>query len=206
MKRRLIRWGMGAALVLGVVFLVRASSHREAPLISADPLADNTDVYAFVSPDAPTTVTFVANWIPLESPAGGPNFYKFGDDVLYRINIDNNGDAEDDIVYEFRFKTQIQNPNTFLYNTGVITSLTDSTFNVRQTYSVTRIDHQHRVVLGDNLSTPPVNNVRRALDAGSMTRSPPAPSIRCRTARRCSPGSGTIRFLSISDPCSTCSV
>ena len=157
MKRRLVRWGVGSGLVLGTVFLALASSHREAPLISSDPLADNTDVYAFVSPDATSTVTFVANWIPLETPAGGPNFYKFGDDVLYRINIDNNGDAEDDIVYEFRFTTQIQNPNTFLYNTGVISSLTDPHFNVRQTYSVTRIDGPQRTLLGDHLTTPPVN-------------------------------------------------
>ncbi len=112
------RWALGlAVLALGAasVGTLWASSHREAPLISEDPVADNTDVYAFVSPDNPETVTIVANWIPLEEPAGGPNFYKFGDEVLYEINIDNNGDARDDIVYEFRFQTRIQNPNTFLY-------------------------------------------------------------------------------------------
>src|SRR5438874_2838463 len=98
-----------------------ASSHREAPLISNDPQADNTDVYAFVSPDKPDTVTFIANYIPLEEPAGGPNFHRFGDDVSYQIKIDNNGDARPDIVYDFRFKTTIQNPNTYLYNTGPVT-------------------------------------------------------------------------------------
>jgi hypothetical protein len=154
---RIVQSAVGAGLVFGTVFLVFASSHREAPLISSDPLADNTDVYAFVSPDAPHTVTLIANWIPLEAPGGGPNFYKFGDDVLYRINIDNDGDAKDDIVYEFRFKTHIQNRSTFLYNTGPITSLDDPTFNVRQSYSVTRIDRHGRHVLGTNLSTPPVN-------------------------------------------------
>jgi hypothetical protein len=148
---------LSAGLVLGTVFLAMASSHREAPLISADPLADNTDVYAFVSPDAPSTVTLIANWIPLEAPGGGPNFYKFGDDVLYRINIDNDGDAQDDIVYEFRFKTTIQNQQTFLYNTGPIGSLTDPNFNVRQSYSVTRYDRHGRKVLATNLATPPVN-------------------------------------------------
>ena len=71
----------------------RASSHREAPLISSDPLADNTDVYAFMSPDAPDWVTLIASFVPFEDPAGGPNFYKFGDNVLYEIKIDNNGDA-----------------------------------------------------------------------------------------------------------------
>src|SRR6476620_10067838 len=74
----------------------RASSHREAPLISGDPQADNTDVYAFVSPDAPDTVTIIASYIPFENPQGGPNFYRFGDNVLYEIHIDNNGDAVDD--------------------------------------------------------------------------------------------------------------
>jgi hypothetical protein len=156
-RKLLVRVGLGAGLVAGAVLLGVASSHREAPLISADPLADNTDVYAFVSPDAPDTVTMIANWIPLEAPGGGPNFYKFGDDVLYRINVDNDGDADDDIVYEFRFKTGIQNRQTFLYNTGPIASLDDPNFNIRQTYTVTRIDRQGRHVLGDNLTTPPVN-------------------------------------------------
>src|SRR5881296_2415744 len=78
-----------------------ASSHREAPLISNDPQADNTDVYAFVSPDRPDTVTMIANYIPLEEPAGGPNFASFGDDVLYAINVDNAGDGEEDIQYRF---------------------------------------------------------------------------------------------------------
>ena len=82
--KRSIGWALGVCLVGGSIYLGHASSHREAPLISADPLADNTDTYAFVSPDAPDTVTLIANWIPLEAPGGGPNFYKFGDDVLYR--------------------------------------------------------------------------------------------------------------------------
>ena len=134
-----------------------ASSHREAPLISEDPVADNTDTYAFVSPDRPDTVTFVANWIPLEEPAGGPNFNKFGDDVKYTINVDNNGDAADDVVYEFRFRTRIQNRNTFLYNTGPITSLDDPDFNVRQSYSVARVKNGRRSVVASGLATPPVN-------------------------------------------------
>jgi hypothetical protein len=157
MNRRIVWSVLGAGAILASAMLGVASSHREAPLISADPLADNTDVYAFVSPDATDTVTLIANWIPLEAPNGGPNFYKFGDDVLYRINIDNDGDANDDIVYEFRFTTTTLNRNTFLYNTGPITSLDDATFNVRQTYSVTRIDRHGRHVLGRDLSTPPVN-------------------------------------------------
>ena len=78
------------------------SSHREAPEISKDPVADSTDVYAFVSPDQPDTVTLIAN-LPLQGPAGGPNFYEFGDDVLYEIHIDNDGDAKPDVTYQFRF-------------------------------------------------------------------------------------------------------
>ena len=111
-----------------------ASSHREAPLIAKDPAADNTDLYAFVSPDKPDTVTIVANYIPLEEPAGGPNFAASTTTCCYEINIDNDGDGEEDITYQFRFKTRSRNPNTFLYNTGPITSLDDPTWNVRQTY------------------------------------------------------------------------
>ena len=96
------------------------SSHREAPEISKDPVADNTDTYAFVSPDKPDTVTIITNYIPLEDPPGGPNFFEFGDDVLYSIYIDNDGDGKPDIEYRFKFKTKLRNPNTFLYNTGPI--------------------------------------------------------------------------------------
>ena len=69
------------------------SSHREAPEISTDPVADNTDTYAFVSPDNPNTVTIITNYLPAEVPAGGPTFFEFGDDVLYSIYIDNDRDG-----------------------------------------------------------------------------------------------------------------
>src|SRR5438128_7450586 len=129
------------------------SSHREAPEISKDPVADNTDVYAFVSPDQPDTVTLIANYIPLEGPDGGPNFYEFGDDVLYEIKIDNDGDAVEEITYQFRFQTQLRNPNTFLYNTGPITSLQSPNWNNRQFYSVTKVDKNgNATVLGSNLA------------------------------------------------------
>src|ERR1700756_2998217 len=99
------------------------SSHREAPEISKDPVADNADVYAFVSPDRPDTVTMLSNFVPLQGPDGGPNFYEFGDDVLYSINIDNDGDGRPNIAYVFRFVTKLRDPNTFLYNVGPIASL-----------------------------------------------------------------------------------
>ena len=134
------------------------SSHREAPEISKDPVADNTDVYAFLSPDDPRTVTIIANFIPLEGPDGGPNFYEFGDDVLYDIHIDNNGDGNAELTYRFRFYVELQNPDTFLYNTGPITTLRSSTFNRRQCYSVSRVDnHGRETVLAENLCCPPCN-------------------------------------------------
>jgi hypothetical protein len=134
------------------------SSHREAPEISRDPVADNTDVYAFVSPDRPDTVTLISNYVPLEEPPGGPNFFEFGDDVLYEIKIDNDGDALAEITYQFRFQTQVRNPNTFLYNTGPITSIDSPNWNRRQFYSVTRIDaNGHSKVLASGLACPPCN-------------------------------------------------
>ena len=129
------------------------SSHREAPEISKDPVADSTDVYAFVSPDKPGTVTLIANYIPLQGPAGGPNFYEFGDDVLYEIHIDNNGDGQADISYQFRFNTTVRNPDTFLYNTGPIESLGSANWNRVQTYSVSGPSG----TLGSGLACPPCN-------------------------------------------------
>ena len=133
------------------------SSHREAPGISKDPVADSTDLYAFTSPDHPDTVTLIANYIPLEGPDGGPNFYNFGDDVLYEIVVTNGGSVADAITYQFKFTTEYTNPNTFLYNTGPITSLTSSSWNVRQFYSVTRIKQGVSQVLAHRLACPPVN-------------------------------------------------
>src|SRR5438477_11666951 len=133
------------------------SSHREAPEISKDPVADNTDVYAFVSPDRPDTVTIISNYIPLEGPAGGPNFFEFGDDVLYSIYVDNDGDARPDVTYQFGFSTQVRNPNTFLYNTGPIASLDDPNWNRRQFYTVRRSDRKARATLGDRIPSPPCN-------------------------------------------------
>ena len=133
------------------------SSHREAPEIAKDPVADNTDTYAFVSPDRPDTVTLITNYIPLEGPAGGPNFYEFGDDVLYDIHVDNDGDAVADVTYRFRFTTELRNPNTFLYNTGPIASLDSPNWNRRQFYSVTRVAQGRETQLAHGLACPPCN-------------------------------------------------
>jgi hypothetical protein len=138
------------------------SSHREAPEISKDPSADNTDVYAFVSPDAPDTVTLIANFIPFQLAYGGPNFNEFADDVRYEIKISNAGDARADICFRFEFSTTIRNPDTFLYNTGPITSPTDPNWNRPQTYRLTRhTRHPHgghtTRILGERLTCAPVN-------------------------------------------------
>jgi Domain of unknown function (DUF4331) len=150
-----------------------ASSHREAPLIVADPLADNTDTYAFRSTESGRSgfVTLIANWIPFQEPSGGPHFYKFDDTVLYEIYVDNTGDGVEDVTYQFRFKTKFTNgdsilgmaaPNQALSGTGgvepLITSLDDPDYNEPQTYSVTRIDrHGKPVVLAKDLIVPPNN-------------------------------------------------
>ena len=140
------------------------SSHREAPEIAKDPVADSTDLYAFVSPDKPDTVTIIANYVPLEGPAGGPNFYEFGDDVLYDILIDNDGDGKADLIYAFEFHNEVRNPNTFLYNTGPISSLDDPNWNRRQFYTVTKIDTHtgQQFVLGEHLACPPNNVGKRS--------------------------------------------
>jgi Domain of unknown function (DUF4331) len=134
-----------------------ASSHREAPLVSADPQIDTTDVWAFVSEDRPDTVTLIASWIPFEEPAGGPNFYAWGDGVHYDINIDNDYDAKPDVTYRWVFSSRYRNPNTFLYNTGPVTSLNDPDLNFRQTYDLIRVNRENgtqKTVVNDAVSAP----------------------------------------------------
>jgi hypothetical protein len=137
---------------------ILASSHREAPLIAGDPAADNTDLYAFLDPNDNTKLTIIANYVPLEEPAGGPNFFPFDPTVRYEIKIDNNGDGKADVTYRFKFRTQNTATNfagipTFLYNDGPVTSLTDPNLLVKQTYSVER----NGLTIGSGLRTPPVN-------------------------------------------------
>jgi hypothetical protein len=132
---------LGLALAAGVAALgpgdAGASSHREAPLIAADPAVDNTDVYAFVSPDRPGYVTLMANFIPFEEPNGGPNFYPFATDAVYNIKVDNNGDARPDVVYRWTFhNVDKRGGGTFLYNNGPVTSITDPNLLFRQTYTL----------------------------------------------------------------------
>jgi hypothetical protein len=114
-----------------------ASSHREAPLIAADPAVDNTDLYAFVSPERPDYLTFIANWQPFEEPNGGPNFYPFATDAAYNIYVDNDGDAKPDATFRYTFKTvDKRGTDTFLYNKGPVNSIDDPNLLVRQTYTL----------------------------------------------------------------------
>jgi hypothetical protein len=126
----------------GTPSAAQASSHREAPLISEDPSADNTDTYAFRSPDRPNTVTIIANWIPAEDPAAGPMWYTFSQTARYVVYADKNGDGKPDITWRFRFKNR--DPVAFLQNT-------------QQEYTVTRIDGNSSRVVGSGLLTPPDN-------------------------------------------------
>ena len=160
MRKQII--GLSAIFVVTLAMMPgQASSHREAPLSSQDPTADNTDVYAFVSPDEADKVTLISNFIPFQDPDGGPNFYPFDPNVVYEIHIDNNGDAVEDITYQWRFTTEVRNPATFLYNTGTVTSLDDPDLNVRQFYRLTRIVGNRRTgqvtELAGRLPVPPPN-------------------------------------------------
>jgi Domain of unknown function (DUF4331) len=133
---------LGVPAILGALGpgAVHASSHREAPLIANDPQADNTDLYAFVSPNQPDTVTLIANWIPFEDPNGGPNFYPFAPGAHYDIDVDNDGDGKADITYRWTFKNvDHRGANTFLYNNGPVTSLDDENLLFKQTYTLKEI-------------------------------------------------------------------
>ncbi len=153
--------GLGAVIATALLSPTDAASHREAPLISQDPTADNTDTYAFVSPADPNKVTLIANFVPQEDPFAGPNYHAFGDDVLYSIHIDNDGDAVADITYEYRFTTTNAKPGIPLLTDATITSI-DAPFNQKQTYSLSVVRNGTRSSLGTGLKVPPANTGPRA--------------------------------------------
>jgi hypothetical protein len=127
----------GAAVIGLLPTVAGASSHREAPLISEDPAVDNTDVYAFSSPENPDDVVLIANWIPFEEPNGGPNFYPWSEDAEYLINVDNDGDALADVIYRWQFTDDDRRgTDTFLYNDGPVTSLDDENLLFRQNFTL----------------------------------------------------------------------
>jgi hypothetical protein len=157
--------------------LARAASHREAPLIALDPAADNTDTYFFRSWQDPSKVVFIANVIPGQEPGDGPNYFNFDDEVLYAVNIDNNQDGiAEDIVYEFRFKTEtrpilgsllfplpyVGNPHIPVPEVQGITKLDgpgSEGLSRRQTYTVTEVRGKKRTELfeGQKLVAVPSN-------------------------------------------------
>src|SRR5205085_2341675 len=143
MRKLALALPAAVAAVLVAVAMSVGSSHREAPNTALDPTADDTDVYAFTANDAPGKLTVVANWIPFEDPAGGPNFYRFDDAAHYYLNVDNTGDGKPDVRYLFRFHTTYRNPSSFLYALPPVRNISDRNLQVVQTYSVTRESYRN---------------------------------------------------------------
>src|SRR5262245_4693872 len=167
-------------IALAAALPAGASSHREAPAIALDPQVDATDLYAFVSPDRPDTVTLIADYVPFEAPYGGPNFFGFADwpAAEYEIHVDNNGDAVEDLTFLFQFRTEPANGGTFLYNTGPIGVAADpkaknpyTGLNVYQYYRVYLVKGKAKngELLGEYLPVAP-NNVgpKSIKDYGSL--------------------------------------
>ena len=150
------------ALMISLSFSLNASSHREAPLIANDPLADNTDLYAFRSPDDPNTITIIANYIPAELPHGGPNYYSFGENIRYEIHIDNDASIPgDEIIYRFTFQKENEDPTTFF-------NIRLGAQNLKTTYTMERsMDGglSFEVLLSNGI-VPPPNIGPRSIESG----------------------------------------
>ncbi len=148
---------------MGMAFFAKASSHREAPLIANDPLADNTDLYAFRSPDNPNMITIIANYIPAQLPFGGPNYSTFGDDVRYEIHIDNDASVHgDEIIYRFTFSRSNEDPTTFF-------NIRLGKQNIKTTYTVERSKDGGLsfVKIIENGIVPPPNIGPRSIESGA---------------------------------------
>ena len=170
MKTLLPVWsgGMSSLKLCSFLFLwlmagmVMASSHREAPLISNDPLADNTDLYAFRSPDNPNTITIIANYIPGELPFGGPNYYSFGENIRYEIHVDNDASKPgDEIVYRLTFNKVNEDPTTFF-------NIRLGKQNLKTTYTLERSmdGGASFAVILENGIVPPPNIGPRSINSG----------------------------------------
>lgn len=148
--------GLTTAVMLAISSPVMASSHREAPAISKDAFADNTDTYVFLSPTDSDKLVLVASWIPFEGPEGGPNYFEWDDSAAYTIHIDSDGDAVADWSYTLTSNTSVVDDSTFLYNVGPIA--TDGTnWNRQQRITVTETSGMGTVTLVNNQLTSPVN-------------------------------------------------
>ena len=148
MRKSTLGAATAAALAAGslAVGLAPGSSHREAPKILADPTADNTDVYAFTAPDAPGSLTVVANWIPMEEPAGGPYFGKLDPAARYYVKVDNTGDGRPDVAYRWEFDQRFRNPESFLDAAPTVDSIDDPDLNFVQTYDLYRETYRGKKV------------------------------------------------------------
>ncbi len=155
-------------MVLAIVSNLSASSHREAPLISNDPLADNADVYAFRSPDDTTKVTLIATYVPLQAPHGGPNYYSFGENIRYEIHVDNDASVSgDDVTYRFTFSKVNQDPTTFF-------NIRLGQQNLKTTYTLERsLDGGATfTTIISNGTVPPPNIGERSIDGGAGLNTP----------------------------------
>lgn len=151
---------VASMLLAGVSSLAIASSHREAPAISKDPFADNTDTYVFIPRANPNNIVLAASWIPFGGPEGGPNYFEWDDSATYQIHVDNDGDAVAEWVYTLTSRTVINNNNTFLYNTGPISSPADAAnWNRQQFITVNELDVDNgtNTILVNDQPTAPVN-------------------------------------------------
>ena len=157
-----VAWTLAALVCLTAANLLHASSHREAPLIANDPLADNTDLYAFRSPDNPDMITIIANYIPAELPHGGPNYYTFGENIRYEIHIDNDASNHgDEIIYRFTFNRVNQDPTTFFnIRLGAQNRLTTYTCERSTDGGLTWM------VIAENGVVPPPNIGPRSIESG----------------------------------------
>ncbi|MFC4535838.1 DUF4331 domain-containing protein [Sphaerisporangium dianthi] len=175
-RRALLALGVAGVVAASSLTLLRpepggASSHREAPLIAGDPRNDNTDVYAFVSPDKPDTVTLIANWIPFEEPTGGPNFYTFDTRSRYNIKIDSNGNGLPDVTYQWTFRDEDRRgTSTFLYNNGPVTSLDDENLLFRQRYTLKKFTARDgwTTVIKDGVVAPSNTGAASMPDYGTL--------------------------------------
>lgn len=171
-RRAYLIVGAVTALVLTALIpsAIDGSSHREAPLIAADPTADNTDLYAWRTDG--DTITIAANYIPLQEPAGGPNFSNFSDSVLYEIKVDNTGDARSDVAYQFKFTTTFKDSDlfgeTYLYNDFPLETTGDPDQLFTQTYTVTRVAGTKATVVGSGVVPPTNIGPRSTADYGTI--------------------------------------
>ncbi|MBC7774818.1 MAG: DUF4331 family protein [Phycisphaerae bacterium] len=152
---------LAALFMLVSLTAALASSHREAPLIADDPLADNVDVYAFRSPDRPNTITLIATYVPLQLPQGGPNYYSFGSNIRYEIHVDNNASKPgDEIIYRFEFERQDEDPTTFF-------NIRLGKQNLKMWYTLTRSDNggQSWTTILQKIPVPPTNIGQRSIDS-----------------------------------------